>query len=248
MPLKLLLVLSVGVFTGFINTNAGGGSLITLPMLIFLGLPTAVANGTNRIAILFGAIAATRNFKNKGALDWKFGLELGIPALIGASLGSAIVISVPDKTFKLILSFAMIVVLAIIIINPRDRIKGVLKNAKAKNRILAMIAFFFIGIYGGFVQAGVGFIIIATLSLITGLSLVRINALKVFVVLIYMVFSLAIFVVNGKINLPFGIALSVGSAIGAYLGSNFAIAKGDKWIRAILIVSVTAMAIKLAFF
>ena len=245
---KLLLILVVGVVTGFINTNAGGGSLLTLPMLIFLGLPSAVANGTNRLAILFGAISATTNFKKKGMFDWKFGMELAIPALIGAVIGSSIVISLPDRMFKLILSFAMMVVLAIIIINPRSKIEKTFKNIGLKKRILAMIVFFFIGIYGGFVQAGVGFIIIAALSLMTGLSLVRINALKVFVVLIYMIFSLTIFIVNGKINLPMGLALAAGNAIGAYLGSNFAVAKGDKWIRAILIVAIIAMAIKLAFF
>ncbi|NQU95933.1 MAG: sulfite exporter TauE/SafE family protein [Candidatus Omnitrophica bacterium] len=245
---KLLLILVVGVVTGFINTNAGGGSLLTLPMLIFLGLPSAVANGTNRLAILFGAISATTNFKKKGIFDWKFGLELAIPALIGAAIGSSIVISLPDRTFKLILSFAMMVMLAVIIINPRSKIEKAFENVGLKKRILAMIAFFFIGIYGGFVQAGVGFIIIATLSLMTGLSLVRINALKVFVVLIYMIFSLTIFIVNGKINLPMGLALATGNAIGAYFGSNFAIAKGDRWIRAILVVAIIAMAIKLAFF
>jgi len=246
MIFKLALIFTVGTVAGFINVNAGGGSLLTLPMLIFLGLPSAIANGTNRIAILFGAVSATTNFRKKGIFDWKFGLELGIPALIGAVIGSSIVIAIPDRIFNLILSLVMIIVLAVIVINPTKRMKETVENLSAKRKILTMVAFFFVGIYGGFVQAGVGFIIIATLSLITGLSLVRINSLKVFIVLIYTTFSLTVFVLNGKINLLMGLVLAMGNALGAYFGSNFAVRKGDKWIRVILIILVTAMAIKLS--
>lgn len=245
MIVELLLILLVGIIAGFINVNAGGGSVLTLPALIFLGLPSAVANGTNRIAILIGAISATRNFKNKGVLDWRFGLELGIPALIGAIIGSSIVVTIPDKAFNTILSCVMIMVLVAIIVNPSERFKGAFESLNRRKKIFASIIFFFVGFYGGFIQAGVGFLIIAALSFITQLSLVRINALKVFVVLMYTVFSLGVFMLNGKINLMMGLTLSAGNALGAHLGSSFAIAKGDKWIRLILIVAVIAMALKL---
>ncbi len=246
MIIKLVLIFLAGIVAAFINVNAGGGSLLTLPALIFLGLPPVVANGTNRIAILVGAISATRNFKNKGVFDWKFGLELAIPAVIGATIGSSIAVTIPDKMFNTILSCVMILVVIAIIVNPQKRIKGAIEALTRTKKIVAGIVFFFVGFYGGFIQAGVGFLIMATLALITGLSLVRINALKVFVVLIYTIFSLVVFVLNGKVNLPMGLALSAGHAIGAHLGASFAVKKGDKWIRGILVIAVIAMALKLS--
>jgi len=244
--IKLLIVLIAGIIAGFINVNAGGGSLITMPALIFMGLPSAVANGTNRIAILFGAISSTTTFKRRGIFDWKLGLELGIPALLGALIGSSIVINVPDKVFNALLSGVMIMVLLVIIINPAGKIKKTFVDLSTKKRIAAGIAFFFVGIYGGFIQAGVGFLIIASLSLITGLSLVKINALKVFVVIIYTMFALLIFLLHGKVDIVIGLVLSAGNVLGSYLGTRFAISKGDKWIRVILFVAVILMAIKLS--
>ncbi|MBU4311876.1 MAG: sulfite exporter TauE/SafE family protein [Candidatus Omnitrophica bacterium] len=246
MIIKLILIFFAGIIASFINVNAGGGSLLTLPALIFMGLPSAVANGTNRIAILVGAISATRKFKNKGIFDWRFGLELAIPALIGAIIGANIAINIPDRLFNTILSCVMILVVTVIILDPQKRMKKAFEETTKAKKFIAGVAFFFVGFYGGFIQLGVGFLIMATLTLITGLSLVRINALKVFVVLIYTVFSLAIFVFNGKINLPVGIALSAGHAIGAHLGATFAVKKGDKWIRIILAIAVTVMALKLS--
>ena len=246
MIIKLVLIFLAGIVAAFINVNAGGGSLLTLPALIFLGLPPVVANGTNRIAILVGAISATRNFKNKGVFDWKFGLGLAVPALIGTTIGSSIAVTIPDKMFNAILSCVMILVVIAIIVNPQKRMKGAIEALTRTRKIVAGIVFFFVGFYGGFIQAGVGFLIMATLALITGLSLVRINALKVFVVLIYTIFSLVVFVLNGKVNLPMGLALSAGHAIGAHLGASFAVKKGDKWIRGILVIAVIAMALKLS--
>lgn len=246
MIVKLALILVTGIVAGFINVNAGGGSLLTLPALIFMGLPSAVANGTNRIAILIGAISATRNFKNKDVLDWRLGLELAIPALIGAIIGSTIVISIPDKVFNLILSCVMILVLAAIIVNPQDKIKSSLATLTNKRKVFAGLVFFLVGFYGGFVQAGVGFLIMGSLLFITGMPLVRINALKVLIVLVYTVFSLLVFMLNRKVDLLLGLVLSVGNAIGAHIGSNFAITKGEKWIRVILIFMVIVMALKLS--
>lgn len=246
MIIKLILMVVLGFIAGFINVNAGGGSLLTLPALIFLGLPPAVANGTNRIAILIGAVSAVRNFKSKGLFDWKFGMLLSIPALTGAVIGAHAVISMPDKIFNIMLSCVMIAVVIIIIFKPTLHNQLNSKNLTIKMKLCASIAFFFIGLYGGFIQAGVGFVIIGALSFITGLSLVKINSLKVFVVAVFTVFSLSVFILQGKINLMYGIFLSIGSALGAHAGSSFAVKRGDKWIRRILIVTVIIMAIKLS--
>ncbi|MCK4260858.1 MAG: sulfite exporter TauE/SafE family protein [Halanaerobiales bacterium] len=243
--LKIILILLTGTAAGFLNTLAGGGSLIAMPVLIFLGLPSAVANGTNRIALMVQNIVAVTNFRRKGYFNLKFSLMLGIPAIIGSIIGSTIAVDLPDAIFNKILAVVMVIMLALILWNPKKQLEASIEKMTLKRRIFAMIAFLFVGIYGGFIQAGVGLIIIVTLSLITGLSLVKINSIKVFVVAFYTISSLAIFIMNGKVNWILGLTLAVGNGFGAWLGSNFAVSKGDKWIRVVLVIAVLAMSAKL---
>lgn len=241
------LILVVGVVSGFVNTIGGGGSLLTLPALIFLGLPSAVANGTNRVSLMMQNIVAVINFKQKGFYYPKLSLMFGLPAVIGSIIGAKLAISLPEEVFQKILAIVMLVVLVLIIWRPE---KKYLKNINIEKLsmvrlIIAIIAFFFVGFYGGFIQAGVGFIIIAILVLVTGMSLVKINSLKMFITGIYIFSSLLVFLISGKVDWILGLILAIGSAIGAYLGSNFAVAKGDKWIRIFLIIYVLLMSSKL---
>ncbi len=243
--LDILLILIAGTVAGFQNTVAGGGSLITMPVLIFMGLPSAVANGTNRIALMVQNIVAITKFKKEGYFNWKLSLTLALPAVVGAIVGSQIAISLPDEIFNKLLAAVMIIVLGLIIWNPKKKLKSEEKNITKKHKIIGSIVFFFVGIYGGLIQAGVGFIIIVSLTLITGFSLVRINSMKMMIVAIYMVSSIIIFLINGKINWLYGLTLAVGNSLGAYLGSVFSVKKGDKWIKVILVVVIVIMSLKL---
>ena len=245
--MNYLIILIAGVVAGFINTVAGGGSLITLPILIFMGLPAATANGTNRIALMAQNISAITNFKRKGYFYPNIIMVLGLPAMIGAVVGSKIAINLPDELFNRILGIVMIIVLILIIIRPEKKflINQEFEKLIGKRKFIAVIIFFFIGIYGGFIQAGVGFLLIASLSMITGLSLVKINSIKVSIVAVYTVSALLIFIVNGNVNWSIGILLAIGNSTGAYIGSNFAVNKGDKYIRIVIIVAVIVMAGKL---
>ncbi|GAB6099245.1 sulfite exporter TauE/SafE family protein [Halanaerocella petrolearia] len=245
MVIKVFLILFAGTVAGFINTLAGGGSLIAVSTLIFLGLPSAVANGTNRIAVLVQNIVAVTNFRRQGFFDLKFSFKLGIPAVIGSIIGSNLAVNLSEEVFNNILAGIMVVVLGLIIYDPTKDIGEKVEKLSLSRQLMAMIASFLVGLYGGFIQAGVGFIFIVTLSLITGFSLVKINSIKVFVIALYTISSLAIFIINGKINWLLGLILAVGNSLGAYLGSNFAIEKGDEWIRRILVVVLLIMAIKL---
>jgi uncharacterized membrane protein YfcA len=197
MALKLLLVFLAGLAAGFLNVTAGGGSLITMPVLIFMGLPSAVANGTNRIAILLQNITSITRFKSKGYFEPRFALKLAFPALAGSLLGSSLAVDIPDALFNRILALVMIVVLVLILLKPTKKVaeKAIVLSRKRETGLIA--AFFCVGIYGGFIQGGVGFIIITVLSLFTGASLVRINSLKVFIVAVYTVSSLIVFFLHG---------------------------------------------------
>jgi len=245
--LHIIIILLVGICAGFLNTLAGGGSLLTMPALIFMGLPSAVANGTNRVALLFQNATATANFKRKGYFDWRLVLMLALPAVFGAALGSSIAVEIPDHIFNRLLAGVMIMVLMLILFKPKAKQKELTSPMTFKQKLAATAAFFFVGLYGGIVQAGVGFIIIASLTWITGYDLVRINSIKVFIVAIYTFFALVVFATNGKVDLILGLTLAVGNSAGAWIGSNFAVKKGDRWIKIILTFAVVAMAIKLVF-
>jgi len=241
------LILITGVAAGFMNTLGGGGSLLTLPMLIFLGSPAAVANGTNRIALMVQNIVAVSNFRRKGFFYPKLSLILGIPAILGSIIGARFAISIPEALFEKILAIVMIVVLLLILARPEKKFLKELKgeNLSTTRLIVSMLVFFCVGVYGGFIQAGVGFIVIVALTLITGMSLVKINSLKVFIILIYTCSSLVIFIIHGKVDWILGLTLAIGNALGAYLGSNFAVSKGDKWIRVFIVIAVLSMSAKL---
>ncbi len=248
---QIPVVFAVGVTAGVINTLAGGGSLLTLPILIFLGLPTAVANGTNRFAIMIQCLFAVAGFKRKGISNFKLSLLLSAPALIGAIVGAQVAVDMSDALFKRVLAIIMLLVLGLILWNPTKKWQinpqydGGTISLGWNRLIITMIVFFFIGIYGGFIQAGVGFIIIAALTTISGLNLVDTNSHKVFVVGVYTVFALLVFAFNDKICWTVGIALAAGNGLGGWLGSHWAVARGERWLRIILAVCVVAMVMKL---
>ena len=243
--LHVVLLFGTGIAAGFLNTVAFGGSLLALPMLIFLGLPTAVANGTNRVAIFFQNFSAIMGFRRKGVSDFGYSILLAIPAVIGAVIGAIIAIDIKDAVFNLILAVVMIVMLVLTLLNPTERLKDRMESGDKRSKIVAMVVFFFIGIYGGFIQAGVGLLIITALRLLTGIDLVRTNAIKVFVIFFYTVVALGIFIMKDKVNWYLGPTLAVGNACGAWLGSHWAVEKGEKWIKVMLVVAVVAFAIRL---
>lgn len=241
---QALLIFAVGIVAGFVNVVGGGGSLISLPALIFLGLPAATANGTNRVALMVQSLVAIGYFRNKGFYYPKLSVMLGVPAVLGSIVGARFAIAVSDEMFNTILAGVMLAVAVLIIWRPE---KYFLKAQETETftpvrLALASLAFFGVGFYGGFVQAGVGFIIIAALALITGMSLVKINTLKVFITAIYMLSSLLVFLFSGNVHWLLGGVLAAGNAIGAWWGSAFVVHKGDKWIRVFLVVSVVLMA------
>lgn len=153
----IFLILITGFIAGIINTMAAGGSLLTLPVLIFLGLPSAVANGTNRVAIVIQSIAATTNFYRKGYFDKKLCFLLSIPAVIGSVIGANLAISISDQLFNQILAVIMVITVIFIIWKPAKKTSAIGNGDYSKVRkMLGIITFFFVGIYGGFIQAGAG--------------------------------------------------------------------------------------------
>ncbi|SHI46366.1 sulfite exporter TauE/SafE family protein [Aquimarina spongiae] len=243
--LLLFLLAGIGFVAGVINTIAGGGSLLTLPMLIFMGLPPAVANGTNRIGIFIQCITSMAGFKSKGIKPSLFGVYLGLSALIGSIIGAQIAIDIKGEVFNKILAIVMVFVVVFMVFKPKVKTEDLMDRIQGKHLWLSVLAFFFIGIYGGFIQAGVGIFILLALSSINHLSLVKSNAIKVLVVSIYTVGALTIFIYNQQIDFLYGFILAIGNAIGGWVASRWAVNKGDGLVKVFLIIMVIAMALKL---
>ena len=243
-----VLLVVVGFAVGFINTVAGGGSLLSLPVLIFLGLPPSVANGTNRVAIAIQTATAVAGFKSKGVSTFPFNIYLGASALVGAIIGASIAVDVDGAVFNRILAIIMVTVILIIIFKPKTNLQHIHERLTGKYLWIGIIAFFFFGIYGGFINAGLGFILILFLHYFNHMTLVRANATKVSVVFIYMLAALVVFALNDKVNWFIGLVLAVGNALGAWIASRYSVKKGDKFIRLFLVIMVGVMAVKLWFF
>jgi len=243
----VIILLICGVIAGFINTVAGGGSLLTLPILIFMGLPSNIANGTNRIAIFMQNIFSISGYKSRGVSDFKYSSWLSVSALIGSIIGAKIAINIDEDMFNKILSVVIIIVVLSIIYNKKPfNINS--ENISIEKKIISVIMFFFIGIYGGFIHAGVGFLILSILSNYNGIQLSKANSIKVFVVFVYTFFALIVFIMENKINWILGINLGIGNSIGGWIASRWSYNKPDKIIKIFIIISSAIMAIKLWYF
>lgn len=245
---NILLLLVVGVVAGSINVLAGGGSLITLPVMIFMGLPPAVANASNRLGIIAQNIFAVAGFQSKGVNAFPYSIYLAASAFVGAIIGAKISVDLNEELFNRVIAIIMIAVVLLIVFNPTKKVETQQENLSPKAMALGIISFFFVGIYGGFIQAGVGFLMIAALTNINGFSLVKTNSAKVFVALIYSFSAVGVFMYEDVINWEYGLTLAVGTSLGGWLTSRWSVKKGDKWIKRILVVAVVGLAVKLWFF
>ena len=247
-PIDFLILVFVGLMAGAINTLGGGGSLLTLPALIFLGLPPSIANASNRIGILFSSVSATTGYASKGVMNFPFNIYLGFSALFGSLLGAKIAIEIDGQLFNKILSILMIIVLLLIVFRPSNTQNNFVEKLQGKHLVVSIFIFFLIGIYGGFINAGIGIIIMFFLNSFNNLSLVKSNATKVSVVSIYTFAAVLFFAYNNKIDWEAGFVLATGTSVGAWLASRWSVLKGDKTIKIFLIICVSVMSIKLWFF
>ena len=240
---SLLLLFLAGTVAGFINVMAGGGSSIVLPLLIFLGIDASVANGTNRVAILIQNISAIISFKKEKVSDFKLSFKMGIFALPGAVSGAIAATKISNELFETILGIIMIGIVVSMII-PKSK-KEYSEELIKKTPFLIYPAMFLIGFYGGFIQVGVGFLLMAAMHYIMKLNLVKVNMHKVFIVFLYTIPALAVFIYTGNVNWLIGIVLACGNAFGAWWAAKLSVKKGDKFIKYVMIIVVSGMSLKL---
>ncbi len=238
-------VVGVGLLAGFINTLAGSGSLLTLPFLMFLGLPANMANGTNRIAILLQNVVSVGGFRQKKVLSFREGLFFALPAAAGAVAGARIAVHLDEEVMRRTIGVLLVIMIFIILYKPERWLQGKKMMMSRRRRIVLMILFFFIGMYGGFIQAGVGFFLLAGLVIGAGADLVKANALKVFIILLYTPLALTFFMYFHQVDYVLGLVLALGNMSGAWLGTRVAVSWGPRFVRVILLFALFISAAKL---
>ena len=233
----------VGIAVGFLNVMAAGGSLISMPVLIFLGLDPAMANGTNRVAILIQNITAVGSFRSLGHSDLRLSLGLTLCTAPGAVLGAWAAVAIDPLLFKRILGGVLIAAVLLILRGPTQKSEP--GTGTGGRPALAHIAMVGVGFYGGFLQAGVGFLIMPVLYQFLRLDLVRVNMHKVFIIGGYTLPALLVFAIQGKVWWLGGLSLAVGNAAGAWIATRVTVRHGEKAVKVVFTLAVVAMGLKL---
>lgn len=214
------LLVGSGVLVGVINTFAGAAAVLTITLFSILGLPLSVANATNRIPVIFQTVTMSIGFFRQGLLDFRLGLKLSIPTVVGAILGSELVSRLDALLFVWLLVGVLFMLFVVLVLDPTKALKG--RAAIDKPRAIHYILLVGVGFYGGAFHIGVGYLFLALLIMGMGYNLLVANALKGFVVLVYTVFSLVVFALNGEVNWAYGLVHGVGNVIGAYFATKYA--------------------------
>lgn len=237
-PLWLAVLIVAGVVAGAINTMAGGGSLLTLPALMLLGLPADIANGTNRLSVLSQSISGVWSFHRAGKLDVRDARRVLAPSIVGSAVGAFCASRVPAAWLEPALIGALIVV-ALVMALGKDTPAQTAEPARPSGAA-GTAALFLAAVYGGFVQAGVGFVLLAVLGPVLSLDLVRANALKLVCTTVFGVVALGIFAYAGQIAWLSAVVLAASTVTGSQLGVRFALRVRELTLRYIVLACVLA--------
>ncbi len=241
--LEGLILIVGGAAAGFINALAGGGSAITIPILTeMVGISTA--NGTNRIAIFLANLTAIAGYQKGEVVPWRRLSVLIIPTVVGAAAGAWVSTVTPPDVLRLVFAGVLLLVAASVLLRPSRWLE---EREVALHEPWRSIVFLGIGFYGGFVQAGVGFLLLAGLVLGAGMNLVNGNAAKVVLIAVYSPIAILLFAQASQVDLAVGGVLAIGQMSGAWAGSRLAVLKGAAWIRWVLVAAAVVAAARLAF-
>lgn len=239
---QLLVLMASGIVAGIVNTIAGAGSLLTLPALILVGLPEGVANATNRIGVLAQSAAGAAGFHRRDLLDTQAVVAIVLPTLVGSLLGAILAASLPEDVLKPVLLAVMVAMGFLFALKP-----GVVappagtETRSIKERPLAWPALLAAGIYGGFLQAGIGILLLGILSGMLRYDLVRANALKLVIVGSLTSVALVVFVIAGDVRWLPGLVLAIGTVVGSQIGVHVAITRGQALIRWFVLGAIVAV-------
>jgi len=245
-PLELATVVAAATVSGALNVVAGGGSFLTLSLLLLIGVPAPVANATNRVGVLTQSLAGLWGFHRHGVVDWTWALRVSVPVMAGAGLGAWLALAIPPQAFSRMLATIMLVMTGWSLWRQRASSGTASPAATPWSPMATHVGFFLMGLYGGFIQAGIGFLLLA-FTTAAGFDLVKGNAIKLLHVLLMTIVALTVFGSAGTIDWSMGLALGVGNFIGGTLGVRLAMALGHVWIQRVVAVAMVVFAVVLWF-
>lgn len=236
-------VLAAGGFLcGIINALAGGGSFVTLPLLMMIGLPPQIANATNRVAITLQCLAGTATYHKHKVLLWGHLARIAIPTVMGSVLGAYLSVEVDETIFRRIAAVLFVFMIATVFINPKKWAK---KDSIGEIKAIYLPLYFLMGIYGGFLQAGLGTLLISSFVIIGGYDVVRGNALKFALAFTFTLGALLVFTGMGQVQWIPGLSLAIGTITGGIVGAKIVIKDGARWVRWVVVLSAIGAIIKL---
>ncbi|GAB5465932.1 MAG: sulfite exporter TauE/SafE family protein [Candidatus Kapaibacteriales bacterium] len=238
------ILFGAGFLAGVINVVSGGGSTLTLPSLLFLGLDAPTSNGTNRIGIFIQTLTAIREFRKHPDFDLRLSFKMSMATVPGALIGSFYSIGLGDEEFRIVLGSVLFVIL-ILLFSPNASKVYDESDRKTELTIWHWLGLVLLGVYGGFIQVGIGFFLMLFLNKALKMNLVEVNIHKVFIVMIYTIPALLVFGFSGYLTIIPGIVLSIGTILGSMLSAKFAIRKGAKFVKYILVFSLIIVIFKL---
>lgn len=227
-----------GLAAGVVNTLAGGGSLISVPLLVLVGLPGTIANGTNRVGVFVQSLVAAWRFRAHGVSGLAGAARIVVPVCLGSLAGALTIARVEDATFERIFGLVMLIDLVPMLRRAKPATDGALRPWPPA---IAFAVFFAIGLYGGAIQAGVGLLMVGALNH-TGYDLVRANSIKVAVNVALTAFAIPVFLLAGQIAWLHAGVLALGFSAGGALGARLAVRGGERVIRPAMVIAVLVLA------
>ena len=236
-PGDIVLLVAGGLAAGVVNTLAGGGSLLTVPLLVLAGVPGNVANGSNRVGILASNASAAAAFRRLGVSGLSRTLPVLVPVAVGSLVGALLVARLADETFERAFGVLMVPLLLLSLRPP------VLKSVEGRvwSGPFTLLVFLAVGLYGGAFQAGIGLLLMVALSR-SGMDLVVVNSVKVVVIVVVTVIALPLFIVSGRVDWGPALVLAAGFALGGALGARLTVTRGSSLIRPVMVAAVLALA------
>jgi uncharacterized protein len=241
----LELVFLIGLITGFIDSTVGAGGLISVPSLIFLGLPPQVAIATDRFGTIGQSFTAGYKFWKAKKIVWEYVPIFTVLSLVGALIGSSLLVEANPAILQKVVGMLLLALLPLILLK---RNLGVARTSKSKqHRIIGFSLYFLLAVFGGFFGQGTGPLVISVLTYFVGLTVIEVLATNTIPWRILSVASAIVFAFHHLIDYKVGIVLLISMAIGGYVGAHIAVEKGDAWIKRLFAVFVIIASLKLLF-
>ncbi|MBU0766472.1 TSUP family transporter [Patescibacteria group bacterium] len=243
--MELLIIFFISVCASFIGAQVGSGGTILIPFLIFFGLPAPSAIAAHKTASLFGDIAALRKYAQDNMVKWRLGFSLASLEIVGSAIGASLLLSIDPEFVARTLGFVILIPIPFLFISNVG-----LKNQKRSKLTLGIgsAIYFLLTIWSGVFHAGALTLFIYLLATFFGLTFIQAKATKIIPSYFGRITAIIIYIYGGIMNWTFIIPITIGYMIGSHLGASFALTKGNRWVRALLVIVVSASSVKLILF